>query len=222
MARAPKRTRRDRGRGAETYARRTPALEPYETVLIVCEGSKSEPSYFNRLRAVYRLSNANVRITPADGTDPMSIVLFAEAEFERERYDRVFCVFDRDGHENFDAAVHQIEHSDRGRAGRFKAVTTWPCFEIWILLHFVFTSAPFNAAGNESSCERVIKALKQHFPNYAKGLKNIFDDLIPNLQRAIKHAQQLSRQNQKDGSVNPSTKVHDLVEYLVSLKDVKQ
>jgi hypothetical protein len=77
-----------RRRTAGSYARRGPVREPYDRVLIVCEGKKTEPYYFGGLRLHYRLSSANIEITPANGTDPMSIVSFAEARLDE--YDRAF------------------------------------------------------------------------------------------------------------------------------------
>ena len=77
-------------RAAGSYARRGPVREPYDRVLIVCEGKKTEPYYFRGLRLHYRLSSANIEIMPADGTDPLSIVSFAQTRLGD--YDRAFCV----------------------------------------------------------------------------------------------------------------------------------
>ena len=82
-----------RRRAPESYSRRGPVRGPYDRVLIVCEGEKTEPHYFGGLRLHYRLSSANIEITRAHGTDPMSIVSFAEARLGN--YDRAYCVFDR-------------------------------------------------------------------------------------------------------------------------------
>jgi hypothetical protein len=54
-----------RRRGPETYVRRGPTREPYDVVLIVCEGAKTEPNYFKRLKLAYRLSNANIHVLQA-------------------------------------------------------------------------------------------------------------------------------------------------------------
>ena len=78
-------------RGPESYKRRGPVREAYDYVLIVCEGAKSEPNYFNHLRHAYRLSSANLRVMSADGTDPMSIVSFAERQLKEMKYDRAYC-----------------------------------------------------------------------------------------------------------------------------------
>src|SRR5262249_30283083 len=158
---------RRRGRAPSQYARRAPAREPYDYILIVCEGGKSEPNYFRRLRKLCNLSNANVLITSADGTDPVSIVKYAQANYDD--HDKVYCVFDRDGHANYNDALRMISESDLGRTGKLTAITSVPCFEIWILLHFQYTTAPFNNVGGRSACERVIGEVRKHFADYNKG-----------------------------------------------------
>lgn len=93
------------GRSAKTFARRGPTREPYDVLLIVCEGTKTEPNYLIGLRNAYRLSNANIKILHASGTDPVTIVQFTQAEMAKDQYDRAYCVFDRDGHQNYDEAL---------------------------------------------------------------------------------------------------------------------
>ena len=120
------RPRRRRGRQPRSYERRAPMREPYDVVLIVCEGAKTEPAYFIRLREIYRLASTNVYVTPANGTDPMSVFTFAEDKLDD--FDRIYCVFDRDSHENYDAALVRVaELKAKGNADVI-AITSWPCF----------------------------------------------------------------------------------------------
>jgi hypothetical protein len=182
----------------------------------VCEGKKTEPYYFGGLRLHYRLSSANIEITPATGTDPMSIVSFAEARLSE--YDRVFCVFDRDGHQNYNAAVGRVSQSAEGHAGTLVAITSWPCFEFWLLLHFGYSAAPFHRAGKKSSGARAMEKLAAHVPGYNKGFKNIYELLAPMTRDAIQNAIRLQRENTRTRSTNPSTRVHELVQYLIALK----
>lgn len=205
-----------RRRAAGSYARRSPVREPYDRVLIVCEGTKTEPYYFRGLRLDYRLSSANIEIMPADGTDPLSLISFAAARLDD--YDRAFCVFDRDGHQNYDTAVAKVAQSVEGRKGKLIAITSWPCFEFWILLHFNYSTAPFNRAGGRSSCDRVISKLEPYLPGYQKGLKNIYELLAAKTAAAILNCKRLQRENARTDSANPSTRVHELVQYLVDLK----
>ena len=46
----------------EHLQRGKPKRQPYDRVLIVCEGNKSEPFYFESLIDDFRLSSANVKI----------------------------------------------------------------------------------------------------------------------------------------------------------------
>ena len=205
-----------RRRPASSYSRHPPQREPYDTVLIVCEGTKSEPAYFRALCFAHQLSSANVHVMPAAGSDPMSIVQFAEDRMAD--YDKVFCVFDRDGHANYDQALQRINNSAPGRAGKWKAATSWPCFELWLLLHHRYSDAPFDAGGGGSSCDSVLRELRQYMPNYGKGSLSVFTDTEAALHIALRHAKQLARHNANTGSVNPATYIHELVEYLIGLK----
>lgn len=190
--------------------------EPYDRVLIDCEGEKTEPFYFRGLRSVHRLSSANVVVTPADGSDPISIVNYAEARLGD--YERVYCVFDRNGHQNYDEAVIRVAQSAAGRAGQLIAITSWPCFEFWLLLHFRYTDAPFNRTGRKSACDIALEQLTQWFPEYQKKLEDVYERVRAQYDTAHRHATRLQRDNRRTQSQNPSTRVHELVGYLLRLK----
>jgi len=207
-------------RKPHSYARSGPVREPYDSVLIVCEGRKTEPSYLNGVRTAYRLSSANIRIAPANGNDPLSIAKFALAILEHEKYDRAFCVFDRDGHVSYNKAIRTIAESAEGKNGCLCAITSVPCFEIWVLLHFCYSSAPFNKMGSQSACDRVMAQIRNHFVDYSKGHPLIYDRLSAQTWQAIKHAQNLEAYNIATNSSNPATQMHKLVDYLCNLKKI--
>lgn len=205
----------------KSYKRQPASREPYDYVLIVCEGSKSEPNYLKKLRNSYRLSNANIEITPADGSDPMSIVVFGKEKAEiaikaRVPYDRIYFVFDRDTHKNYDEAIQFI--NNLRDYGKLFAITSWPCFEIWVLLHFMDTTSPFEKVGKKSACDKVIQKIMDSFSKYQKGDPDLYDVLKEKMDFAIKRANRLEEYNKKTGSNNPATKMHHLVEYLIKLK----
>ena len=208
--------RRRRGRRPEEYARRAPVREPYDYILIVCEGGKTEPNYFKRLCAVYGLSNANVEITPADGTDPVSVVNFAIAK--HDEHDRVYCVFDRNGHANFNAALDLVSQSALGKNGVLRAITSTPCFEVWVLFALCLQHGAVQQGWQRLGLRQGAEAIRPHFGGYAKGSKNVYDTLTAKLDAAIKNAVQLGKHNKTSASLNPATGVHDLVEYLRNLK----
>lgn len=203
-------------RSARTYRRKGAIREPYDVVLIVCEGEKTEPEYFTGLKQAYRLSGANIKIAHGDGNDPVSIVKYA---LQRGGdFDRVFCVFDRDGHVNYQQALDKIAGSSMGKKGKLEAITSLPCFEIWILLHFSYTTAPFMKTGNKSACDNVIDAVRVHLPAYHKALAGVFEQLQPRVDDAVNNGKQLAQYNFDTGSENPATRVHELVRYLRALK----
>jgi hypothetical protein len=200
-------------RRPDSYRRRGPQREPYDYVLVVCEGGKTEPQYLEGLKQAFKLSSANIRVTSADGTDPVSIVRFAERLVSREGgYDRIYCVFDRDGHSNFPEAIGLI------RQLGYQPIVSWPCFEIWVLLHFVYSTAPYNSAGSQSACDLVVREVRKHFTGYAKGHRGIYGDLESKIDDAIMHAKRLVQHNTSTNSYNPSTAMHELVDYLRKLK----
>lgn len=121
--------------------------DPYPRVLIVCEGAKTEPNYFSWIREVLGLNRENIVINDRrTGLDPQSLVKHAIGEFSKDQdFDHVYCVFDKDKHATYAAAL------DRTRSVRLKggaeihAITSVPCFEYWLLLHFDYTTRPYEA-----------------------------------------------------------------------------
>ena len=78
-------------------ARKTGNREPVSVILIVCEGEKTEPGYFEQFPVA-----KDVREIRGLGMDPLRLVQEArelQREFRKRRgydYGQVWCVFDRD------------------------------------------------------------------------------------------------------------------------------
>ncbi|MBN1140433.1 MAG: RloB domain-containing protein [Deltaproteobacteria bacterium] len=207
-----------RGHSAADLKRRRPRREPYDRVLVVCEGEKTERNYFRELCRHFRLSTANVEITPGVGNDPVSVVRtgkqLQKMEIQQgERYDRVYCVFDRDEHVNFTDACSQAQ-----TAGFSTAVSN-PAFEYWLLLHFKYIRAPFFRTGSRTAAQNCEHALKGELPGYSKGMQGLFLQLLPNLPDAKTRGARALADARQTGEEDPSTEVHELVAYLENLKD---
>ncbi|WP_406545887.1 RloB family protein [Succinimonas sp.] len=203
-----------KARKLKDQQRRIGFCKSYDRVLIVCEGEQTEPLYFEGFKHEYDLSSANVVVTDASkGSDPVSIIkhaekLYKESQKENNAFDRVFCVFDKDQHGNYDTAVRMLSKA----SSKFTAITSVPCFEYWFLLHFEYTTKSFPSAS------AVISELKKHIPAYSKNNMRIFDTLKSRLQTAVQNAEKANESAKKAGTDNPSTKVVDLVNYLLNLK----
>ncbi|MEA3358535.1 MAG: RloB family protein [Thermodesulfobacteriota bacterium] len=205
-------------RKVELLRRRQAMKAPYDVILIVCEGGKTEPNYFTELKKLFRLSNANVRIC-GRGSDPLSVVNFAIEISRREpEFDRVYCVFDRDRHTTYDKTLDKVRRTRLGKRSKILAIPSVPCFEFWLLLHFTYTTKPFYDPAGDSVCARVIKELKKYLPAYQKGDQDIFSKIQDKLENAITNARRVEQFHQTSGTDNPSTLVHFLVEYLRDLK----
>ena len=192
----------------------------YDVALIVCEGEKTEPYYFEKLRDELKLSTANIKITPAKSSAPLNIVNYSLKKFNEENktYDKIYCVFDRDQHVHYKTALNMIETLRKKKSPiPIYAITSVPCFEYWILLHFEDTTRPYKAAGKKSAGDQLISAVRRHLPKYCKGDKDIFESTYKNLNIAIKRAEKIDTLQQKNGTDNPSTQVYKLVKYLRNL-----
>ena len=67
-----------KAKAARALKRRASRRSSYDKVLIVCEGEKTEPNYFNELVHYYKLNTANVEIDGSCGSSPRSVLKRAE------------------------------------------------------------------------------------------------------------------------------------------------
>lgn len=205
-----------RRRPRKRLTRRGPEREPYDRVLIVCEGKCTEPLYFEDLKDHYRLSTANI-VVVGRGKDPRTLVreakqLRRDEARQGEMYDRVYCVFDRDEHMTFRQAC------DEARRSGVCVARSWPCFEFWLRLHFGFSRQPYSRSGGKSAAQRCVDELRGCLPEYEKGASGIFHALEARLESAMDNAARALADAKATGECNPSTEVHDLVDYLRALK----
>lgn len=208
-------------RKEKEFARRKAKKSPYETILIVCEDSKSSPNYFRAFIQHYRLNAANVIIMPSRGSAPISVVDYS-IELARTilSIDRVACVFDRDNHASYEQAIDKLKSQKpkRGSKTIYQAIASTPCFELWLLLHFCYTTKSYTYTGKKSAADNLNTDLLKELPSYNKANTNWFNDLIIKTNSAIKNAKKLQEHNNKTDSTNPTTNMHELIEYLMNLK----
>ncbi|MBU2978803.1 RloB family protein [Alteromonas sp. C1M14] len=211
-----------KAKASRELKRRASRRSPYDKVLIVCEGEKTEPNYFNELVHYYKLNSANVEIDGSCGSSPKSVFKRAEklAKIEQDKgdsYDRIYCVFDKDSHETYEETKAKI--ALKKPAGLFFHIVSVPCFEYWLLLHFQYTTKPFSATGRSSIANEVLKELKKVMPEYSKGDEKVFCTLLEQLEFAKQNAQRALKAVEKNFTDNPSTHIHELVDYLQNLQN---
>ena len=204
-------------RDRKSYQRRAGRKPPRPITLIVCEG-ETEREYFEGARIQYGLSTAEVMVAEnTAGSAPITVVRFAEKKCtERGSYDHVFCVFDRDAHASFDQARARIaELSGRDRNPLpIEEVVSIPCFEVWVLLHFEKTDAPFDR------CDHVIARLRLHMPGYVKAASEVGPRLLQRLEFALDAADWLEARA-PDNGYNPFTAVHHVLRHFATVAERK-
>ncbi|MBI5154741.1 RloB domain-containing protein [Candidatus Poribacteria bacterium] len=188
---------------------------PAKTILVVTEGRCTEPAYLRALQK--RLKLVTVQVVHPKATDPKNLVEEAvRLKQERERqarhgeyvaFDEVWVLFDHE-------AVHNGRRGsissalDMGRAAKLKFARSNPCFEFWLLLHYEFTTAPFE------SCDKVTVRLKRHWPNFEKSAEPP-EDIMELVHDAEVHAERCRKHHEETGGDgNPSTDVDLLVKEL--------
>lgn len=210
-----------RAKRTRDLARRKARRGPYAKVLIVCEGEKTEPNYFREMIAHYKISSANVVITGDCGASPIHVVEFAIQRYRSEKntgdpFDKIFCVFDKDTHSSYSQALDILRRAKPKNT--FFAITSVPCFEYWLLLHYGYTTRPYEDVYGRSTAHQVISDLKKQMPTYEKKQKGIFLALFSKLESAKKYAAQGLKHAAQSGTDNPSTRVHELVDFLQNIK----
>jgi len=200
----------------------------YARILIVTEGSKTEPLYLKEICSRHRLHSANVEVQPSQlGTAPERIVKYAEKLFREgdlhkgirpRSFDQVYAVFDCDDHACYHNALRLSKsldgtlRNDEKQPVRFKAIASIPNFELWLLLHYedIHHAIPRN---------EVMKRLKKHFPNYSKGSRATFATTQHQLDVATQRAQALALKFTEFTDPEPFTALHELVAVLKALRN---
>jgi hypothetical protein len=105
--------------------RQAPVKTAKPTMLLVCEGINTEPSYFSQ----FRLASLTIKSV---GRGCQELVSKAIQLAKEEDYDQVWCVFDKDeiGDQAFNAAIQMAKQCG------FQVAYSNQAFEYWIILHF--------------------------------------------------------------------------------------
>ena len=199
---------RDRQRGK--YSRKSKRV-----ILVSYEGkNKTEKIYFNNFSN--RENNFILQVVPGNETDPINLVKQTikkvnELGLDLESDDKAFCIFDTDTQSKKDKQI--IEAINLATVYNIKMITSCPCFEIWFLLHYEYTTAFLDN-------NAIIDKLKKHNEKYEKNY-NIYPEIQDKINRAIENAKKLE-QYQLDNikgkhsvEANPHTNVYEIIEEII-------
>ncbi|MBR4690218.1 MAG: RloB domain-containing protein [Bacteroidales bacterium] len=188
-------------------------------ILIVCEGTKTEPNYFeafgtyNRGTVVYDVDVKGL------GANTLNVVDKAIELKDNGEYDRVWAVFDKDSFSNdkFNSAIIKAESNNICCAWSNEA------FELWYLYHFVNRTTGMNreeykvTISNAVNSSPKYKAKKKYV--YAKNDANNYQIMTKygSMENAIKFAEAQSEEytDKRYAKHNPCTMVFKLVRQLI-------
>jgi hypothetical protein len=186
--------------------------------LIVSEDSKSSVDYLKSFPYDEDLVEI---VTEGGAGDPARVVrtgiaLQKEAKKSKEPFIEVYCVFDRDDHESYQQAFDLIKGENS-----IKAIWSNECFELWYLLHFEFRNS---GMGRKEIYSKLNKILGR---KYNKGDTSVVEQLTDRMEEAHANAVRLldyayGENSQAPWMVNPSTKIHVLVQKLIELNRTEE
>lgn len=192
--------------------RRKHVAEPEHRFYLYCEGTKTEPAYFEAIDR--RFKNAQVLIKTIGVGGVVRTVAEQAIEGDKElrarkrkrgggmssyeEADQTWAVFDRNGHPQFNEAVAKC------RDNHVLVAQSDPCFELWLVLH----SEAYDRPANSSEVQARLHSL---FPEYhhAKSPNPNFDGLVEEVEAAEQRAARQLRRRHDEGRPfgNPSTTV---------------
>jgi hypothetical protein len=189
--------------------------------LILCEG-ETEEIYFkgltndNKYRDTF--ASISVDIYKPKNHSPVGLIEEAKdrvkkAKKERNAFDFVWVVFDKDGHQDLPKAFSDANDFNPNINIAFTVI----CFEYFILLHFEKTTTPYRR------CDDLIGDLKKHIPNYKKA-SNLYEELRDKISTGVKNSEWSYNQSKaqllsgrKPFELSYFSNVHQLMNYLFSL-----
>lgn len=215
---------------AVEQSRRQGNRPPRRNILIVCEGTKTEPNYFEAFRKKLVGGEGDRVEVIGLGDNTLSLVEKARELVEaRRRSDKppfyfVWVVFDKDDFpdSHFDNAILTIAQEDEkfkaGECPHWYAAWSNEAFELWYLLHFR------DALGGPKSRFELCEMLSEHFKadlgipdGYHKNDPMIFDLLYARMDHALIRAERaFARWDPATPPhlCNPASRVFELVKFL--------
>jgi hypothetical protein len=204
--------RRGERAAGRSLRRRVAVRRPRKTLLIFCEGVRTEPEYLDALQrhpAVREVAAVELRVDAGSGGKVPRTLVAAAAEArarateEDGEIDEVWCLFDVEWPRNHPHLAAAVE---RAREAGVRLAVSNPCFELWLILHFQDHETWLDTAGAASLRHRLDGSRD-------KGLDAA--TYMPLIAEAAGRAARLEDVHREQGSPfprdNPSSGMHHLI-----------
>jgi hypothetical protein len=180
------------------------------TVALVGDGF-TESIYFSDLRDTLRPERLHIAPEFPGRFGSYAGVLDRAIELT-ENYSRVYAMIDMDAVIAQQQTAAYLQHKGNAERQGVIVLENNPCFEIWLLLHFIRTGRLFQ------NCGQVVSALRRHMPGYSKNLKyaeaaRLFASLHDRLPQAIENAGILEENRDEHDALYPRAEVFRFFEW---------
>lgn len=198
--------------GGRQLRRKVATRKPRKTLLVFCEGERTEPEYLNALKRqpyVHDVAAVDLRVeTGRGGSVPRTLVSMAvlarsRAMDQEGEIDEFWCVFDVEWPKNHPGLK---EATEQARQNGIQLAVSNPCFELWLILHFQDCGAWLD----NDDARRLRRGL-----DGAKDKGLDAGKYMPRTEAAARRAAALEKRHLQDGSAfpddNPSSGMHRLL-----------
>ncbi len=195
-------------------ARKIKTRKQNKTILLIVEG-KTEQIYFSQLKSYERLVGLTLKPKLIKNSSPYYILKEALEAQKENVYDFIWCVFDKDVLSTTKPRDFDLLYA-RAEKKKINFAESLPCFEVWLLLHFILPAKYF------ANAEAVEIELCKHLKGYCKESKwlqrsEIYNILKKHQKTAISNAKILSDRNLKNSASNASfSDIFKLIESILS------
>lgn len=209
--------------GYKRKKRNTKKRRTKRVLLIAAEGNsknKTEKAYFRNFKS----DSVEVKFISGNETDPEHLAkrLRDEArELGLQEDDFAACIVDADFAvkrnsqlRRADEILRQVENT------RAELIVSNPCFEIWYLCHFTYSTRCFNHARD------VLDSLREHIPGYEKN-QNVYSTYLEDkTETAIQNAKKMetacleAKHIPHTVDFSPSTDVYKIFEEFLYASDM--
>lgn len=184
-------------------------------ILIGAEGkNQTERKYFKAFNQVQ--SEYKIMAGKGNNTDPVGVVedLLKSAkqeELDLKDGDMLACFIDVDFKKGRDQELRAA--MKLARQNNISVFLSNPCFEIWYLLHFRYSTKLYG------SNEEVIKELGSYISDYSKS-KDVYDLIENKIDQALLNTKRLESYHLENGTNDrlkklPSTEAYKLIEMIL-------
>jgi hypothetical protein len=180
---------------------------PLPTLRIYCEGEKTEPIYLNGyLRSLPSQTRKTVvSVEATKKNTPVQLVevaIAAKASPKSLPEDEFRVVYDRESTSKYPETLH-AKAMDKAVGNGINTALSNVCFEYWLLLHFVETSAPYSSFEDLRKNSPLNDEVKKRCGvDYEKSTRDLFSKIQPDIVPARARGSKLNAAGVKSADLN--------------------